>query len=261
MVPFPVDLHQVPGVAAGGIAGDIFAGDAGDLHQQLIGLGVAGAHRGVVHQGTLGGVGGLRHVAAVQAHIVRAVEHQVVVEGLGDVVAAHTVGDHLSHHSLGLGPDLFRDDLPAGDRRFLQFLGPVEDDQDLVAGDDIADAEGIFPVDVGDLTGQRLHLGGAQMVRLYVQAVVVLQKAVEDGSPGPFFVRQANGYTLGDLLFFGLLGLFGLLLLLGLPAGVLSVSQLLEQAVDYVGPGAGALGGEAQPGSEAAGFGAAYGGV
>lgn len=99
------------------------------------------------------------------------------------------------------------------------------------------------------------------MVRLYVQAVVVLQKAVEDGSPGPFFVRQANGYTLGDLLFFGLLGLFGLLLLLGLPAGVLSVSQLLEQAVDYVGPGAGALGGEAQPGSEAAGFGPAYGSV
>ena len=52
IVPLAVQLYQVPGVTLSlGVAGDVEAGDAYCLQQQLIAAGVAGAHRLALQQG------------------------------------------------------------------------------------------------------------------------------------------------------------------------------------------------------------------
>ena len=62
IVPLTVQLYQVPGVphqlTVGGeaAAGDVPGGDTHPLHQQLIGVGVAGAHSGALYQRAIGGL-------------------------------------------------------------------------------------------------------------------------------------------------------------------------------------------------------------
>ena len=86
VVPRAVDLHQIPAMIA--TAGK-FTGNPGRLQHERIGLGIAVTYGGTVNQRTVTGVGGGRQRVGIQAHIILAVEYQIVVQGLDDIVIAH----------------------------------------------------------------------------------------------------------------------------------------------------------------------------
>ena len=236
MVPRPVDLHHVPGVAAIGVAGDILAGDARLLHQKLIGPGVAGADGGALQQRAIRSVGLRRNgVTEIVVVIVDAVEHQIVVEGLGDVIVAHAGGDRLRQDGvrrLHGGPGCPAVGGGAADVVDGQAQGLAA--QVHGAGDALH-LIGVVPRDVRQRLRQLSGLVQAQIIVCQLYVAVAVDEGVHNVRRQSLVADQGQLALRGQFLFL-----------------LRAAGKLPPQAVGHVPPGAAGLGREGQPLGEAA---------
>ena len=97
MVPFAVDLHDIPRMVA---VADVFDRNTRFFEQHFIRIGVSGADRGMLEDSAVRGVRNVRHIAGIQTHIVLVVQHQIIMQRLRLVVVAHIVGDSFAYDDL-----------------------------------------------------------------------------------------------------------------------------------------------------------------
>ena len=119
LIPVAVQLDVGPGVRCT-VDGsrNIKRRDAHGIQQQLIGSGIAGAHRMAIHQGAIRGLMiALLPVGYVTNHVVVEIQRLVIVRP-GRI----HLGDNLLHHRLGSGHPFCSIFILDGSNRFILFI-------------------------------------------------------------------------------------------------------------------------------------------